>query len=230
MSAAPKRSEANPRVMAQDFLATLVVWDAALGGTLGQRELYAARELFATFDPKGRRDEIQKGLMHFAQLRAVNAPIDAVDAEEIKRVFAALPFGPMDDVSRQILFTLWLWSRFDRERVVVRDSIVATRGTLLAQVKKLTELSQPFANRAVPVGAELLSVDVALERFLTFLSATTHPENWGLHLAHGLARAALDWGGSEGTTGLAPAELLAAIWCSFRIDDQSFAAIASRAL
>lgn len=219
-------SDANPRVLAQDFLATLVVWDAALTGTLQRRELFAARELFTTFDPPARRDDVQRGLMDFAKRRAVTLPMENVDADHVRRVFSALPFGPIDGPAPQLLFVLWLWHHFARERAVVRAAIVATRGVLLAEVKRLTELSRPLAEKVAPVGAELLSVDVALERFLQFLdpSKTPAPADWGWRLALGLATAAVPRENVEVT----PAELVAAVWCSYRIDGSSFSALLSR--
>ncbi len=215
--------------MAQDFLATLVCWDAAMSGTLAKRELYAARELYATFDPRNRREEVQAGLLKFAQQRLQMLPLPDADAATVKRVFAALPFGPMDDVCRQLVFVLWLWSRFDRERIIVQAALRATRGALLGEVKRLTELHRPIAEQAAPLAAEALSVDDALERFLSFLGQAEHPPAWGLRLSMGLAQAALAELPSPSGAAVAPEELVAAVWCSYRIDGQPFAAIATSA-
>lgn len=214
--------EANPRVMAQDFLGTLVVWDAAMQGTLTRRELYGAREMFASFDPEPRRQEVLRGLMDFAKQRLAKSPMAEADAAEVRRVFGALPFGPMDEVPRQMVFVLWLWSRFDREREIVRASIAAARATLLAEVKRLTELPKKAAEQAVPIAAEGLNVDLALEKFLAFVTQTSgHPPSWGRAIARGLAKAMLD-GLPNAKEPITPDELTAAVWCSYRIDERSF--------
>lgn len=214
--------EANPRVMAQDFLGTLVVWDAALAGTLTRRELFGARELFKSFDPEKRREDVLRGLMEFAKQRLAKNAMTETDAVQVRRVFGALPFGPMDEVPRQMVFVLWLWSRFDRERELVRNAIAASRAAMLAEVKRLTELPKAAAEKAAPLAVDGLNVDAALEKFLAFVSKPDgHPAKWGPDVARGLAKAVLE-GLPNATAEITPAELTAAVWCSFRIDSRSF--------
>lgn len=214
-------TEKSPRVLPADFFGTLVVWDAALDGTLTHVELVGGWGLYEGWnrDPKNQNERATlDGLVTFGRERATRLPISDADHAEVKRVFSLLPFGPMDQVGRQMLFVLWLWSRFAREGAITKASIAALRAQLLGQVNAIVNMPERLARAATKHASELLALETVLARFEAFLGAPPSSP-WGLRLARGLARAAL--GGITPAPAITPDELVAALWCSFRLDERS---------